>query len=151
MQEILSYLVVFGLGAAPISEVRGAIMAGFGMGLNPWATLVIGILGNILVMPVVFWVLRKTHLREWIFRVFGKMAHKHAHNNKMFYVYEEIALMLFVAVPLPVTGGYTGALISELLGWKWKKSFIAISLGIIIAGIIVFLAAEGVIKLVGLI
>jgi len=151
MNEIFSYLIVFGLGAAPISEVRGAIVAGIGMGLNPWATLIISILGNILVMFPVFWVLRKTHLREWIFKVFGKIAHQHAHKNKMFYVYEEIALMLFVAVPFPITGGYTGALISELLGWKWKKSFIAISLGIIIAGILVFLAAEGIIKLVGLI
>lgn len=151
MSEIISCLIVLGLAAAPISEVRGAVLAGLGMGLNPWVTLILGILGNILVIPVVFWVLRKTHLREWIFKVFGKIAHKHAHENKHIYLYEEIGLFLFVAVPLPITGGYMGALVSEVLGWDWKKSFVAISAGITVAGIVVFLAAEGVIQLFGLI
>lgn len=151
MDGILNYILVLGLSLAPISELRGGILYGLGTGSNPLAVFLIAIVGNILVMFPVFWILRKTKLRKWIFRVFGKTAQKHAHKNRLFYLYEELALMLFVAVPLPITGCYTGALISELLGWNWKKSFLAISAGIIISGTIVFLGAEGVIKLFGLI
>lgn len=151
MQQLINYVIVFLLGAAPISEVRGAIIFGLGTGLNPWLVFLLGILSNILVMPAVFFVLRKTHLREWIFKVFGKSAHEHAHKNKMFYIYEELALFAFVAAPLPITGGYTAALISELLGWNWKKSFVAISAGVVVAGIIVFFGATGIIKLINVI
>ncbi len=150
MAGLINYLIVFLLGAAPISEVRGAVIYGLGMGLNPWATLAIGAIGNILALLVVFRVLQHAHLREFIFKLFRKTAEAHIHKNKSFELYEELALFAFVAVPLPITGGYTGALISEILGWSWKKSFVAISAGIIVAGVIVFLGARGVIRLFGL-
>src|SRR3989344_5456950 len=143
MAELINYIITFLLGAAPISEVRGGVVYGISVGLRPWATLAIAILGNILAIPVVFFVLRHAHLREFIFRLFRKAAEKHIHQNKSFELYEELALFAFVAVPLPITGGYTGALISELLGWNWKKSFAAISAGIVVAGVLVFLGVEG--------
>jgi len=150
MAELINYIITFLLGAAPISEVRGGVVYGISVGLRPWATLAIAILGNILAIPVVFFVLRHAHLREFIFRLFRKAAEKHIHQNKSFELYEELALFAFVAVPLPITGGYTGALISELLGWNWKKSFVAISAGIVVAGVLVFLGVEGVVKLINL-
>ncbi|MFH0869391.1 MAG: small multi-drug export protein [archaeon] len=151
MDRILQYLIVLGISLAPVSEQRGGIIYGLGMGLNPWAVLVIAIGSNILTLIPVFWILRKTKFRAWLLKVFGKNAQKHIHENKKFQIYEELALMAFVAVPVPFTGCYMGALISEILGWNWKKSFIAISAGVAISGIIVFLAAEGIISLIGLI
>ena len=150
MADLINYAIVFLLGAAPISEVRGAVVFGLGMGLNPWTTLTLGIIGNILALFIVFFILQHTHFREFIFNLFRKTAEKHIHKNKSFELYEELALFAFVAIPLPITGGYTGALISEILGWNWKKSFAAISAGVIVAGIIVLLGAEGAIRLFGL-
>ena len=150
MADLINYVIVFLLGAAPISEVRGAVVFGLGMGLNPWTTLTLGIIGNIIALFLVFFILRHTHFREFIFNLFRKTAEKHIHKNKSFELYEELALFAFVAIPLPITGGYTGALISEILGWNWKKSFAAISAGVIVAGIIVLLGAEGAIRLFGL-
>lgn len=147
---LIEYLILIGLAAAPVSEARGAILYGIGMGLNPVLTFVLSVIANILIIPVVFFVLRHAKLREFIFKLFRKTAEKHMHKNKMIYLYEELALFAFVAVPLPVTGGYTAVLISELLGWDWRKSFLAISAGITVSAIIVLLAAEGIIHLVGL-
>jgi len=147
---LIDYIIMIGLAIAPISEARGAILYGIGMGLNPVLTFVISTIANILIIPVVFFVLRQANLREFIFKLFRKTAEKHMHKNKMIYLYEELALFAFVAVPLPVTGGYMAVLISELLGWDWRKSFLAISAGITVASIIVLLAAEGIIHLVGL-
>ena len=148
---LIDYLILIGLAMAPISEARGAILYGIGVGLNPVLTFVLSTIANILVLPVVFFVLRHAHLRDFLFKIFRKTAEKHMHKNKMLYIYEELALFAFVAVPLPITGGYTAVLISELLGWDWRKSFLAISAGITAAAMIVLLAAEGVIHLVGLI
>ena len=151
MPAAIDYVLVFLLGAAPISEVRGAVVFGVGTGLNPFATLALGIIGNIIAILAIFWVLRQARLREFIFKIFHKTASGHIDKNKVkFELYKELALFAFVAVPLPITGGYTGALISEVLGWNWKRSFVAISAGAVVAGLLVLLGAEGVIKLINL-
>ncbi|MBI2041159.1 MAG: small multi-drug export protein [DPANN group archaeon] len=148
MADLMLYFIVIGLAMAPISEARGAILFGIAAGLSPWIVLPLSLAGNILAIPVVFWVLRQAHLREFIFKIFHKTADSHIQKNKnKFELYKELALFAFVAMPLPVTGGYTGTLISEVLGWDWKKSFVAIAAGIIVAGVLVFLGANGIIKL----
>lgn len=147
---ILNWIVVMVLAALPISEVRGAILYGLGVGLAPVPVLLLGIIINILIIPILFYLLRIAHFRELAFKLFRKKAEAHIHKNKMFCVLEELALFAFVAVPLPLTGAWTGVLISELLGWNWKKSFIAIAGGVIVAGILVFLGIAGLMKLFGL-
>ena len=149
MAELLNYVITFLLSGLPISEVRGGVIFGIAAGLNPVAVLVLSVIGNILAIPVVFWVLRQAHFREWLMKVFHKAAVGHIDKHKVkFELYKELALFAFVAVPLPITGGYTGALISEVLGWNWKKSFVAIAAGIVVAGLIVFLSAEGILHLI---
>ncbi|HIH14039.1 MAG TPA: small multi-drug export protein [Nanoarchaeota archaeon] len=148
MDAWVNYLIVLAIGASPILEVRGAVIFGLGMGLNPWMTLALGIIGNIAALPVAFWVLQHAHFREFMFGLFRKTAEKHMHKNKNFELYEELALFAFVAIPLPITGCYLGVLISEILGWNWKRSFLAISAGTVVSGLLMLLGAEGVIKLV---
>jgi len=151
MVNILGYLIVLGLGAAPIIEVRAGVLYGIGAGLDPYFTLIAASVGNIIMLPVAFAILRHARLREWLFRVFKKHTDKHlAQHGSKFESYRELMLMLFVALPLPITGGYLAVLISELLGWNWKKSFIAISIGTVIAGVTALLGAEGVIHLIRL-
>jgi len=151
MLKSLAYLIVLAIGASPILEVRGGVVFGIGAGLNPYLTLILAIIGNIICTPLAFAILRQARLREWVFKHFRKSADKHIgqHSSK-FDFYKEIALLVFVAIPLPITGAYLAVLISELLGWNWKKSLIAISMGIVIAGITTLLGAEGVIHLISL-
>ena len=151
MAELLKYLITFVLSGLPISEVRGGVIFGLASGLNPWAVLVIALIGNLLSVPAVFWILRTAHFRDWILKIFHKTAANQIDKHKQkFELYKELALFAFVAVPLPLTGSYTGILISEVLSWDWKKSTIAIVAGVLVAGMIVFLSAEGLIHLIKL-
>ncbi len=151
MAELLNYVITFLLSGLPISEVRGAVIFGIAAGLNPWAVLVLSLVGNILSIPIVFLILRQAGFREFIFKVFHKAAAGHIDKHKdKFELYKEIALFAFVAVPFPLTGSYTGILISEVLGWSWKKSTIAIAAGVLVAGVIVFLSAKGILHLINL-
>ncbi len=151
MADLVGYLITLALSAAPLSEVKGSIIFGLASKLSPIAVLSIAILGNIIMVPVAFWILRRTHFRDIIFRLFhASTSQKIEHHREKFEIYKELALFVIVSLPLPLLGAYTGVLISEILGWGWKKSMIAIACGIIVSGIIVFLSAEGIIKLISL-
>lgn len=145
---IIKYILVFLLGLAPISEVRGAIIFGISSGLNPVAVFFIGLIANILIIPVIFYVLTLARFNDLALKLFGKRTiNKIDKNKERFEVYEEIALLLFVAIPLPMTGAWTAALIAHILKFDKLKSIIVISIGATIAGIIVFLSTIGVFSL----
>ena len=137
------YLLLLLLGAFPISECRGAIVYGFGMQLNPWLVFILAIIGNIIAIPIVFKILKVAKFRKLIIRLFGKHTHaKIEKHKKKFEAYEELALLFLVAIPFPLTGAYTGILISEILDLNRKKATIVISIGVIIAAIITFSAIK---------
>ncbi len=139
------YLAVFILGLAPISEVRGAIIIGFSLGLNPFAVILLSLIANILVIPLILIALKIAHINDLALKLFGKRTmRKIEKNRKRFEIYHELALLLFVAIPLPMTGAWTGALIAHILKFNKLKSFIIISLGVIIASIIVSISYLGV-------
>ena len=127
----------------PIFEVRGGIPYGLAvakLGIAP--TLLIAVISNIMVIPLVFFFLDYFHIhfmRISIYsRIFGKFIERtkrkaHSHITK----YGCLGLALFVAIPLPVTGAYTGTLAAWLFGMDRKKSIIAISAGVVIASIII--------------
>jgi uncharacterized membrane protein len=141
---MIEYLIMFALSGMPISEVRGALIYGLGVGLNPYVVLLLSILGNILVVPVIFYFFRKAHFRSLAMRLFGKrMADKLDRHRQKFEKWDELALFSFVAIPLPVTGAYTGAFLAELLDLNRRKAFLVISAGIVVAGLIVFSSFSG--------
>ena len=144
------WLIVMFLSVLPISECRGSIPYGISIGLNPVLVFFVSIIFNIIAIAVLFLILKISKLREFIFKFFH-IEKKIETWKKKFEKYEELGLALFVAVPLPVTGGYTGALIAYFLELDLKKSLFYISIGIIIAAIIVSLASESVISLVNFI
>ena len=139
------YLITIALGILPISELRGAIPYAYFNGAPLYLASLIGFLANLLVAPLVYLFLGSLHnvfYRIWgwyrsFFDRFIQQARKRVerHFNKWGY----IGLALFVGVPLPVTGAWTAALGSWVLGLKKEETILAISLGVLISAIIVTL------------
>ncbi|MFA5389602.1 MAG: small multi-drug export protein [Candidatus Omnitrophota bacterium] len=152
MQErVLDFLISFGfspklvilfLGALPVTELRASIPIGLLiLKQSIKNTIFFSILGNLLPIAPIYFLLspvskklsNTAHMRkffEWLFR----KAKAHADIVEK---YEAIGLILFVAIPLPGTGAWTGAVIASLLRIRFIPAFIAISLGVIIAAVIV--------------
>lgn len=150
----MSYVIAFLLGMAPISEVRGAIPYAVAKGIAfPWNVLV-PMAGNILVIiplllllkPILKWIknLKGMHgFKEWVERYESRAVRKMAgYQNALLF-----GLFVFVAIPLPSTGAYTGALAAVLLRIPKRKSFAAIALGVIGASAIVYMTVKGIIHL----
>jgi uncharacterized membrane protein len=135
------------LTASPISELRGGIPLGISLGLDPWFTFFVAIVVNALIFFPVFFILRLFY-DKLLFRVplFGRYLDGLRRRGKpVVDKYGFWGLFLFVAVPLPFTGAYTGTILAWLLDVDWKKAFPAVGLGVVVAGIIVFLITLGVV------
>ena len=137
------------LAMSPISECRGSIPFGISTGINPLIIFIISIIFNILIIPIILILLKVSKIREITYRILGKRIENVIEKWKRRYgKYEELGLMLFVAVPLPITGAYTGSLIAYFLEMNLKKSVLYLSLGVIIAATIVTLISLGVINFI---
>lgn len=143
--------IVFLTAMTPISELRGAIPLGIGLGLTPWKSTVIAIAGNLLIVPCLMMVLRpvfryiKTigRFSNWINRYEERAARKVKNYRK----YRLLGLFLLVAVPLPTTGVYTGVVAANVLKIGFKNAWSAISLGVVAAGTIVYLISENMVHI----
>lgn len=132
----------FLLSAVPIFELRGGIpLALFEYDLHWYWALPLCIIGNLLPVPFILWFL------DGVVRVLGKVAFFHRliewffertrRRSRLMERYGWVGLALFVAIPLPVTGAWTGSAAAYLLGIEWKRAFLAIALGVLVAGAIV--------------
>jgi len=145
---VYGYLVTVILALLPISEARGAIIYGLGTGLNPTLVFIIAVGINILPIPLIFWLLDRAHFSKLAYRLFGKKMYRLIEKNKKrLEIYQELALLLFVAIPAPFTGSYTAVFIASILKMNKKKSFLVISIGVLIAALIVFAGTTGSINL----
>lgn len=134
-------LIVFIISLMPILEIRGGLIAAGLLGLKIVPSFIICLIGNLLPMPFILWFitpifnkLKKTkHLSKLVNKIESKALKKKDKIEKA----EFIGLLLFVGIPLPGTGGWTGSLIAALIGMDKKKALIAILLGVILAGFIV--------------
>lgn len=141
-------LMTFLVSMVPIIELRGALPMATGAGLDWRIAIVVAIIGNLVPVPFIIMFIRK--IFDWMRKqnnFFGKVVEKL--ENKAFSKRDTIdkygpwGLWLFVAIPLPGTGAWTGALIAALLDIPLKKSFPAIATGVITAGIIVAFVSYG--------
>ena len=151
MQIILpAWLVVLLAAALPVSELRGAIPLAIGVyGYDPWQAYLLAVLGNLL--PVVPLLLFLGPVSDWLRRyvlwdrfftwLFARTRRKYIREHESFSL---TALALFVAVPLPVTGAWTGCAIAFLVGFRFWPAFAAISAGVLLAGVIVTATVLGV-------
>ena len=148
---IVKYLIVFVVSMVPIVELRGAIPIAEGLGLNIFLYYPIAILGNMLPVPVIYLFARK--VLEWgkdkklIGKFFtwclekgtkgGEKLKQSAGNKGIFW-----ALLIFVGIPLPGTGAWTGTLAASFLNIDFKTSILAVTLGVLLAGIIMSLGSK---------
>jgi len=150
MSEIVTVLF---LAALPISELRGAIPVAMGVyGFDPISSYLLGVLGNLLPVPILLKLLgpvtellrRSVVLDRCVSWLFARTRRRHSAQIERL---GALALVLFVAIPLPATGAWTGALIAHVFGIPFKHAFPLIALGVSLAGVLVTLATLGVIKL----
>lgn len=149
--EISSWLWVAFVAMLPVVELRGAIPLGMGLGLSPLAALAAALLGNLVVVPILLWLVpgvvgwleRFPGFKRWWDRLEARVRLKSEETVQRF---GALGLMLFVAVPLPGSGAWTGALIAVVLGLKKRYAGPAIALGVLLAGVLVTLASTGVLK-----
>jgi len=133
----------------PISELRGGIPLGISFGLDPLFTYFITVIANILIFFPIFFILRlfydKLLYRIPLFDKYLNLVRKRG--EPVVEKYGFLGLALFVAIPLPITGAYTGTILAWLIGMDWRKAFPAVALGVVIAGGIVLLITLGVVSI----
>lgn len=140
--DFFQELAVLALAASPISELRGAIPLAILQYHFPWYyAFLLGIIGNLLPVPIILLFLDKaTRLLskvEILDRFLKWLFERTRRRGKIIERYERIGLVLFVAIPLPITGAWTGSLAAVLFGLKFKHALLSIFLGVLIAGTIV--------------
>ena len=143
VKELPKEALVLLLAALPISELRGAIPAGFAFGFSPLKSFYIAFIGNVIpVIPLLLFLkpvsefLRKMPVLSKFFNWLFERTKKRAAIVERL---EAIGLILFVAIPLPITGAWTGCVAASLFKVRFRYAFPAIVAGITIAGIIVTL------------
>ena len=156
---MLKYLIAFFMSMIPVLELRGAIPFALGMGIPYIPALLICTIGNLIPVPFVY-VFGRSFLRwgshqKYIGRLCTKFLEKgEAVGRKMVNATGKggtfVALMLFVGIPLPGTGAWTGTLAASLLHLGVKTTALAVSLGILMAGLIMAIASGSVFHIVGL-
>ena len=158
---ILKYLLVFFVSMVPLIELRGAVPIGLSPLLGDSISLVplyvVCIIGNMIPVPFIFFFARKLLVwgadKKFIGKFFsfclekGEKAGKTLQSKAGQGLY--VALFLFVGIPLPGTGAWTGTLAASLLNMDFKKSILAITAGVVLAGIIMGLASMGVFGALG--
>lgn len=151
--SIPGWLATFLLAMSPIFELRGAIPLAMGVySLSPLEAYLISVIGNL--VPVVFLLLYLEPVSHWLMRyrlgkaffdwLFTRTYRKHVERHQK---YGLLALTFFVALPLPVTGAWTGSAIAFIFGLKFRQAFPAIAVGVCIAGAVVTASVMGVISL----
>lgn len=132
----------------PVLEIRGAIPVGLAAGLSPWTAYFVSVLGNMLPIPILILLTRRVLL--WLkkypsFRSFAEKLEAKAHkNSEKVLKYEFWGLLILVAIPLPGTGAWTGALVASVMDLRLRSSLPAIGLGVAAAGLIVLAVSCGV-------
>ena len=153
------YLLCFLVSMIPLIELRGGVPIAVGMGLDYLPALAICVVGNMLPVPFIYFFARKVLLwgcdKKYIGKFFtyciekgekgGKKLEETAGRRGLF-----IALMLFVGIPLPGTGAWTGTLAASFSNMGFKETTKAVVLGVVIAGVIMAVASTGLFSVIGL-
>ena len=156
---MLNYLIIFLISMVPIIELRGAMIYAVGFDLPYIPALIVCVLGNMLPVPIIYFFARKVLVwgadKKYIGKLFtfflvkgeraGQKLVKATGRGGLF-----LALLLFVGIPLPGTGAWTGTLGASFLNMGFKSTVTAVSLGVVSAGIIMALLITGVFSIIGL-
>ncbi len=147
-----AFLSTFFISILPVVELRGGIPWGVAHGLSFWEAYGISVMGNLLPVPFIILFLRKVF--DWLRRFSGPrrfvdFLETHAQSKgKRMERYEALGLFILVAIPLPGTGAWTGALVASVFEMRIKKALPIITAGVLTAGIIMLLVSKGAISLI---
>lgn len=143
-------ITVFIISLMPILELRGGILAASLLDINGIVALIICIIGNILPIPFILWFMKSILDKMRDSKRFSKIAKwldKKVNKRKgQLEKYGYLGLILFVGIPLPGTGAWTGCLIASVLEMDKKKSLVAATIGVLMASAIMMLISYGVLK-----
>ena len=152
------YLLAFLVSMVPLIELRGGVPIATAMGIDFWSALIVCVIGNMLPVPFIYFFARKVLVwgadKKYIGKFFrfclekgergGQKLVKAAGRGGLF-----MALLLFVGIPLPGTGAWTGTLAASFLNMGIKSTALSVSLGVIMAGIIMGLVSVGAFSIIG--
>lgn len=135
-------IATFLISMVPVVELRGAIPIGYGKGLNIWAAVAVSIVGNLIPVPFIIVFIRKIFalIRKLIPSFDGlvtRLEKRAEDKSDLVKKYSFWGLFLLVAIPLPGTGAWTGALVAAMLDMRLKRAMPAITLGVIAAAVVV--------------
>ena len=141
-------LMTFFISMVPVIELLGAIPVAIAHGMDLWPAIVVSVLGNLVPVPFIIIFIRNIFawLREkseWLNKMVTKLERRAEKKSDTVRKYEFWGLFLLVAIPLPGTGAWTGALIAAMLKMRIKRAFPSIALGVIAAGLIVAFVTYG--------
>ena len=141
-------LLTFLVAMVPVVELRGAIPFGVVRGLNIWTVIIASVLGNLVPVPFIILFIRRIFawMRAHMPKLDGlvtRMEKKAEKNRAAVEKYAFWGLAILVAIPLPGTGAWTGALVAAMMEMRLKRAFPAIVIGVVIAGVIVSVVTYG--------
>ena len=142
-------LITIVISMVPVIELRGAIPIATAHGLNFWVAIVCSIIGNLIPVPFIIIFIRKIFelIRQWsvkLDKLVTKLEDRAQKKSDVVLKYAFWGLVVIVAIPLPGTGAWTGSLVASLFGLPKRSSFLAVTLGVLISGVIMCLASYGV-------
>ncbi len=151
MNDIVSKAAaVFFTSMVPVAELRGGIPLGAGLGLPAYISYLAAVVGNMLPVPFIILFIRRFFIwlgsRNMRFQALVERLETRAHlKGRLVRKYRHLGLIVLVAIPLPGTGAWTGALVASLLDIKLADALLDIVTGVLIAGLIVLRVSYGVV------
>ena len=139
----MKYLITFLISMVPVIELRGAIPVAIAKDIEPWVAFCLSVVGNMVPVPFILLFIRK--IFEWmkkyerLGKIVTKLEARAAGKSDTVKKYEILGLCLLVAIPLPGTGAWTGALVAALMDMRIRRALPTIFVGVIIAGMVVTL------------
>ena len=149
MNLFLKYLSLFGMAMLPVLELRGSVPWGVAQDLNYGMVLAVSILGNMVPVPFIMLFIRRIFawMKKKSPRLAGiaeKLEARAQSKGDVLVKYETLGLFILVAIPLPGTGAWTGALVASIFDLRMKNAIPAIFLGVVAAGLIMTFLSYGV-------
>ena len=153
MSTVHAVFTTFFISMVPVLELRGAIPVGVAGGLSPLFAMILAVIGNMVPVPFVILFIRRifSWLKRWpkLCPVIEKLEQRGSAKSLTVRKYERLGLFILVAIPLPGTGAWTGALVAALMNMRLKSALPSIFLGVLTAGFLVTCLSYGVLHLLG--
>ena len=139
----MKYLITFLISMVPVIELRGAIPIAIAKDIEPWLAFALSVAGNMLPVPFILLFIRRIFAwmkkYERLGAIVNKLEDRAANKSENVKKYELVGLCLLVAIPLPGTGAWTGALVAALMDMRIRRALPTIFVGVLLAGVVVTL------------